>query len=814
MALIDQVAAVCARLAPLGWGKLLLAHKVDITVSPASALAKELLKVHPPEDIRRDLRGFEDFARDGRRAIEPGAPAQSLLYHALAAPDVLTDPDGLPLVDFPTPAEIEAVENYVFAAARRTLQDVVELAETDGRPPSKTKRTKAAPAPAPEPAPPTLAVVVFACEYRPASQTCHKFHADLVFSRMGVARVGTAPPLYQRKRRGFLPEDEGDPFAIRVLPARYAAYLAVKKPGDEEAFRPARFQSEPPDDGDTDFKPDDQHDFWVPVHKLFPGDECLRDKDFKGLKVTYSAGHVNEKIRRVHLALGGKDVPTTPPYVITRGIAKLSTDPDFGTGMVVPVHHPRLVEPAVDETSKAPVTYDVPPNPNKNPRYSSFAPPQGKRGLRAPEFVHARTMVTFRQDGSFSESDLNLDADHPDVKARVGAGGYKALHYVDFSGDGWVTVDCPQLAGREGIEKAPRAAYSLVTAPDFFPTCDQRELTEWTASSAVPDALKDELWGVPPATLCDQRLPANLQMPGATFDPSEDGIPALVPLLRPAPVERTVPVPADALRHSHLPDDAAGVFDPGWDVTWDDLTPDAPKSTPHLAAYGLGSPFPEDVKLCAALGSFWPAVAPDSARTTEPNPNPRLSRTVIPLTDAEIGREGQLAWDGVAGPRVVEVDGQEIADYPSFQHVDYIRNALDGRFTMRLTARVNPDEYQNRVLAMAMVYRALRVSGDATGGDPLSWIVLSFRSVVRGDPELDQAEIDARVVLHGDVYRFELFERVQTNDPINVYRSPHDFRRRWVPVANKRLFFAEPADLRVLYRPADQVRWRRVELGL
>ena len=28
----------------------------------------------------------------------------------------------------------------------------------------------------------------------------------------------------------------------------------------------------------------------------------------------------------------------------------------------------------------------------------------------------------------------------------------------------------------------------------------------------------------------------------------------------------------------------------------------------HLAAYGLGSPFPEDSKLCAALSSFWPAV--------------------------------------------------------------------------------------------------------------------------------------------------------------------------------------------------------------
>ena len=62
----------------------------------------------------------------------------------------------------------------------------------------------------------------------------------------------------------------------------------------------------------------------------------------------------------------------------------------------------------------------------------------------------------------------------------------------------------------------------------------------------------------------------------------------------------------ETMRHAYLPDAASGLFAPGWDVSRDNG---------HLAPYGLGSPFPEDSKLCAPLSSFWPAVAPDASRT-------------------------------------------------------------------------------------------------------------------------------------------------------------------------------------------------------
>src|ERR1044071_2356123 len=161
MVLIDEVKKICGRLAPHGWAELLMQHGLDIT---AANLDQEMLKNLP--DIKRGRKGFEDFAWEGKRGIEPGHPARSLLYHALASNNVLLKADGSPLTVFPTLAEINTVENYVFGIRPPTLQEL-------------SKRANKAP----------LAVVVFSSEYRPAAQTCHKKHADLVCSRTGVARV-------------------------------------------------------------------------------------------------------------------------------------------------------------------------------------------------------------------------------------------------------------------------------------------------------------------------------------------------------------------------------------------------------------------------------------------------------------------------------------------------------------------------------------------------------------------------------------------------------------------------------------------------
>jgi hypothetical protein len=722
MALLDEVRAVCARLAPHGWADLLGRHGLEITADDlGTALADEL------SGIDRDLPGFEDFAAEGRRGVEPGVPARSLLYHALASPNVVTGADGQELTGFPTPAELATVENYVFGVRPPSLPDLV---------------VRAAGA--------ELAVVVFAVEYRPSIQTPHQRHADLVFARTGVARVGTTEPRYDGRRRGFLPGVDEDPHAIRVLPARYAPYLAVSRPGDAASSVPLRFRR-----ATVEEPGDEQRMFWLPLHKLFSGRECIRGFD---LTVVMETTHVNEKIRRIHLALeeraswGSPDIDR-PPFVFTEGIAALTTDPRLDAGTVVPQPHRSMVEAA--EYLGAPLTFRVPPN---RPFASSFEIRALEQRWRpGPEYVHARTRV----DDDGTEVDLNTE---PDVAAVVAAGGYRARHYVDFTGDGWVAAMIPELA--TAVPRR-RNAYSLVTAPDFFPSTDQRELTEWTAQR-VPSSLRRSIWPRPPDPLSDERFPPNLALRGSGFRKDDTTVTAIVSIPQTPPVRPTRLEIARTERHSHLPDDAAGIFAPGWDVSVD-RTPDG---RTHLAAYGLGSPFPEDSKLCAALSAFWPAVAPDAARTFAPGTG---WPTVAPLTDEEIGIVGDVPWDGIPGPRLVHLDGADVVEYPSFPHADYVTNTLQGRFSLHLTGRIVEHEYQGRVLAMARAYLALGVDAGRPPDEVIAtkalWAVLSFRSTDPREDTAVAAATDTGVRLTAPLYRLEAFlPRGQQPHPTDVTR--------------------------------------------
>lgn len=732
--LIDTVATACERLAPAGWGALLKTHGLDIT---AADLRTELLR--PLPDIRREEPGIEDFAAEGTRAIEPGRPGQSLLLHAFASPNVVSGAGGEALRDFPTPGEIAAVENLVFGIQMPSLAELAARFPGD-----------------------LMAIAVFAAEYRPGPETVHRRHADMCLSRTGVARVGTSAALYDPARRGFEPFDERDDHDFRVLPARYDAYLAVQLRGRFDLFGPMNF-----DLGRVfadDVASDETRDFWVPVHKLFSGTECLRGLD---LTVELSAHHVNEKLRRVHRELrrGGHDTGwdepqiDRPPFIFTQGIAEFA--PQLGPGVLAPLPHPLVAEALLDGE---PVDFVVPPDPRGGFSPSLTVASSG-RARRAPEYVHVRHAV--RDDGSIE--DLN---DDPDAVDRVNAGGYRARHYLDFSGDGWIAASCPELA-----VQVPRnvPAYSLVTAPDFYPNCDQRELVEWWLQR-VPTALRNRVWQTPPLTLSDERLAPNIELTGARFRPEDDTVTAIVSLpLDGAPQQRPLEVGATQ-RHSHLPDGAAGVFAPGWDTSVDETN-----GVAHLAGYGLGSPFPEDSKLCAALSSFWPAVAPDSGRSFS-----QVFPTATPLTDAEIGSVGDLPWDGVAGPRAV---GGDAVEYAAFPFVDYVQTALDNRFTLALTGRVDVLEYQARVLVAARAYIALDVEPDTR-----EWSLLSFRAVADGADaaELAGAEQAAGMTLAGNRYRLQFGRRA------SQAADPQDHRRVRVQIAERATLFAgAEADLLV-----------------
>ncbi|WP_075312672.1 hypothetical protein [Bacillus wiedmannii] len=766
MSLIEQVRQICNRLAEHGWRDLFLQHGLDIT---AADLKQELIKdIH--EKINRKLKGFEDFSLEGTRGIEPGHPARSLFYHALASPNVVTGMDGLELNSFPTLGELEIVENYVYGITPPSLSEIR----------SRVGRNE------------DLAIVVFVSEYRPAPETVHRKHADLCFSRTGVARVGTTEPLYSPKNRGFLPIVKDDDFAFRVLPARYSVYIAVQRKGNDNEFGPISRSEE-------DRQSDMERSFWIPLHKLFSGTECISEFN---INVSLKANHVNEKLRRIHLELGQDAGWSEPdisqyPFYFTEEIAKLSDIPEFGTNVLIPIPHP-LIEEAKYKGKR--LTFKVPRDPNLFS--SSLEIRTANRARRAPEYVHIRHKV---ENGEII--DLNKNSS---LMKEIKKGGYDAVHYIDYTADGWIEAICPELAF---AFPGKHSAYSLVTAPDFFPHCDQREVMDWWHQS-VPEALRGEIWKKGgPYALSDTRIAANLELKTevlngrdtikkSIFDFQDDTMTAIVSLPYKIPPQDTKygTVP-ETTRHSYLPDAAAGLFAPGWDVSFDRTrggTGEAPVE--FLAAYGLGSPFPEDTKLCAALSTFWPAVAPDAARTFGPNVDGSFSfATVSPLTDEEIGQVGNLPWDGVSGP--LHKEGQKFIEYISFDYVDYVNNALHKNFSLSLTSRIDIREYQARLKTMANVYAALGIAHDVKE----NWVVLSFREVDLSHEELQMAQKIthssnfAAATTRGTVYRFEMYLKGQTLPVEN------DFQKVHVEINKKVILFVNSVQILIKHEDSDWI---------
>jgi hypothetical protein len=783
MPLIEDVANVCRRLGDHGWRDLMLRvtdSALDIT---AAELGQELAM--PLARIDRTVPGFEDFAAEGERGIEPGMPARSLLFHALASPNVLQDGQGHDLSAFPTPAELETVENYVYGAAPPSLED---LHARGG----------------------DLAIVVFATEYRPARQTVHRRHADLCFSRTGISRLGNDEALYDARRREFMPLAEDDPYAFRVTPARYAAYVATQLTGDEASFGPMRFR---PRDGDRTF--------WVPLQKLFDGPECIAGHD---LQVLLEAHHVNEKLRRFHQVLAKEgfdtgwrepDINNYPFVIEDELIAAFSRDPDHGTGLVMPRPQP-LAQEATYQDKPLSFEYShafskdsnhiyftslqVPPidptAPNREavqaasvPEYLDGIDRLGAR--RAPMYMSVRHEIL--PDGG--ERNLN---ERPDVLRLVRRGGYRARHYTDADGDGWVEAACPQLAA-----SVPRRlpAFSLVACPSFFPYCEQRQLMEWWRSE-VPEEIRLGLWAITPRALSDRRLAANVRLP-VGFSIHDNTVTAIISQPHDGPVSKQPLDAPQVERHSTLPDGTAGLFDPGWETTQDRTE----ENLFYLQSYGLGSPFVEDAKLCASLGAYWPGVSPDATRTFQPDKkaqqDPQPWPTVCPLTDEEIGiveapGGGYYPWDGVRGPQLVTRDGRQIVQYPDINHADYL-DTVD-KLTASLTAKVDYREYEARVLAMADVYWALGIRNeeylkryqkrealDRIQRAKADWAVLSFRKLEDGtDQELRQAEEQTQTELVGPHrYRFHVYRWGWHS------RDPEDFRKVLVEMEEQVILYAD-----------------------
>ena len=312
---LTELRQVVRRLVTVGWDEGLRKHELDLQAALArddkgfaEALAAELA-------VDRSVPGFIDFTTAGNRAIEPGKPAASLLYHAMASPFVHPDGTDTPgnASQYPTLAELDAVENYIFGLQQVDL--------------SKLRN-------------PVIAVLAY--EYRTAPRSPHGQHADLAYSRCGVARVGTAAAAYDAINRGFAGSDEHG--AIRAVPARYAAFVAEHVKPDDRRVKPDKHVAIM-----ARQRADQWRDFALPVHKLFPGSDCLADTD---LSIGFNEFHRNEKLARVHRNGGirlvdGFDVDIYPFVRNSENAGDLvCLKPEGASVAVVPIPQDTLVRTA------------------------------------------------------------------------------------------------------------------------------------------------------------------------------------------------------------------------------------------------------------------------------------------------------------------------------------------------------------------------------------------------------------------------------------------------------------------------------------
>ncbi|MCK6263934.1 hypothetical protein KP803_11700 [Vibrio sp. ZSDE26] len=685
MALIDELKEILRQMAPYGWGDLFSQHGLDIC---ASDLSSELQK---PLYINRLIPGFREFAKEGNKAITPSKPAHSLLYHAFASPLVMwADTEKkVPLTKFPSLHALNVIENNVYALANLKLHQLQKHLDSS-----------------------ECAVVVFANQYRVSNETVHKKHADMVYSRTGITRVGNAPPFYDEKRRSFVSRFADDTHRTRVLPAKFDAYLAMKVKGSKSILG-HRFNVGERGDPFSSYQ-DEQLEFWVPIHKLFNGSECVKGLN---LDLEYSTYHANEKIKKVHdflsdgmaLKVGSKPEQRGDyPFKINENIA----DYDAELGILCPTIHAELIQVAksVEKLVGLRKPFSLPLVKKRHlinlchsslrlmPRAVAIAS-RMKAGENlsifprsTPELLYIRHAIKNQFTGM--TQDVNWQ---DDLKTFLETNEDNILHYVDHTGDGYVKVSAIYGGGR--LNRCLNiAAYSIVSAPDLLPYCRQTEIFD--NKDIKP------LWSALPFALSDTRLLPNIQSHPVLYHDHIGLLDTCTAILSTRGNGKRIQTKSEGngQQISYLPDSATGVFCAGWDTSFDVFYYQG-VYTPHLAGYGIASPYSE-----AAAGAFSlrSGIKPDITRSFWSNHNYKY--TVVPLTDQEIGVNGGVGWDGEIGPILFTEDERLLVSYADFDRVDYTKNTIGHRINYDILARIDTKEYVERIKNFALVKRDPRVT--------------------------------------------------------------------------------------------------------
>lgn len=710
--------------------------------------------------------GFSDFG--GNALLVPGKPAMSLLYFALANPRVLLPDEGRPdHAKYPGLGQIESVENYIYALAPAIALDL--------------KRH---------------VLAVFAYEFRLKEKTPHNAHADMVYARTGISRVGSDPAVWNPVERRYTNAvaNAGTKQQSAVVPARYGLFLAEAVTHEQNAAEFGRIGC-PPKEYEAVFL--------LPVRKIIDGDALLG-----GASLSFAETHRDEKLARLFDALHRRDrnmrMPapfelTRAPFYrqnasTTRGDSRLkqhnlAENEDLvnlaraGSSVLLIPRPGPLVRPAVQNFASGPerARFVVPPGTAGdygNRFYSTLYLADKPRKEEIDEILSASALkhnglhltphrapkngpefVNIRHQYSANDKITHLGPGVPGWETTIAKGGYEAALFLDGLCDGCVQAELLHVQPSidvhswKVLSEHILPAFSIVSAPDFFSQVDPIDL----------DVAELDLGYVEGGTevVSGARVRANPfhKLPGGSDDafpftslrgdePSETEhiefdssltITAVISASAAGAEQHDFCMndprdPHQAPSTNTLPDASSNVFAPGWDITYSTVSEPAgtlphrdKKQTFYYASFGLGSPFPEDMKLCAAANGMWASLSPDAARTFYGRLEPiRLTRhkkdkgrnsTVLPLLDTEIGQHAASpaphetrGWDGEQGPflAVSNCTPHRLqVNYTDISRSDYVVNACNAKMNMQSLQTLSVGESRQRMYSMVQSLRSL-----------------------------------------------------------------------------------------------------------
>lgn len=691
-----------------GWATY-LKDNLDVDLSlTGDALTAELLKDLDKSKLDKLIQapdsGFDDFA--GINLIKPGFPAFSLLYHALASPRVRS----AAIKSYPDLEHIDVLENYIYALSDWDhIKSTYAVKSNDD-----------------------LVLAVFAYEYRPAFKTPHHEYADLVFSRTGVARVGQHDMNYDTINRCYTnkPKDGIPVQKVAVVPARYGLFLAKRvKSSEIDLMKTGVYK---PGDKFND-QHDDQRTFLQPIRKVFHHDLLFGETSLR-----FHEEHKSEKLSKLteHTDLKFfRDLKPTvrySPFLIVQNPNQTNVISSF---MVIsqPKELIRIAKeggknlyflvPAMipGEDGYSPNRYFTSLNTQDVEDVELLVKGKGKNNYQKipNQYNEPRTQplflnITHQQDTLIPAGFHEVIKDDAFEK-RINDGLYQSPLFEDSICEGKVTaqITVDPAGALKGLYPESLPAFSIVTAPDFFPQVDNFDLVDFDVNPGN-EVGRSNFYEGGVASLATARLTPNPKLIATnTLSDNQTYTAVLSQKSKAAGSSfqsakfKNPTLPKGYVVSGFLPDVASSVFAPGWDITY---SADKPGSLDvYLSTEGLGSPFVEDMKLCAASNGMWPASSPDSARTYQG----ALDRdyrnpTAIPLLDDELGfhkhspaglmmNKETFGWDGVQGPFMENINNKWVINFADVGRADVVQNALDGNIDMSKLRNLTSAELISRM---------------------------------------------------------------------------------------------------------------------